>query len=106
MGVLRGLCTALREMLLLLVQLLDDDEPAPLSHGLVLAEVPLGNLDQLPLVPLLNIHPCADPLQHFTLDLPHPFDHKLVPKLLEEGQGSSPEEDQSVAEPVALTSEA
>merc|ERR1719468_995051 len=42
---------------------LDDDKPSPLPHGHVLPEVPLGNIDQLPLVPLLGVHMATDPLK-------------------------------------------
>ena len=63
----------------------------------------------------------ANALQDLSLDLSHPFDHQLVPRsnrqiwkinsesrpeLLEVSESSSPEEDKSVAEPVALSSEA
>merc|ERR550532_1874913 len=81
---------------------LDDDEPSPLPHGHVLPEVPLGDLDQLPLVPLLGVHITSDPLEDLSLDHPHPFDDELVTSLLQSSQSSSPEEDEGVAEPVPL----
>merc|ERR1719474_1939835 len=48
--------------------LLDEDEPAPVPAGQVLAEVPLADLDQLPLVELLLVDAAANPLEHLTLD--------------------------------------
>merc|ERR550539_2068027 len=85
---------------------LDDDEPSPLPHGHVLPEVPLGDLDQLPLVPLLGVHITSDPLEDLSLDESHPFDDQLITSLLQTSQSASPEEDESVTEPVPLSVEA
>merc|ERR1712012_1329278 len=85
--------------------LLDEDEPAPVPAGQVLAEVPLADLDQLPLVELLLVDAAADPLEHLTLDHAHPLDHQLVTLLLEGTKGASAEEDKGVSEPVPLTVE-
>merc|ERR550539_980144 len=84
---------------------LDDDEPSPLPHGHVLPEVPLGDLDQLPLVPLLGEHISSDPLEDLSLDESHPFDDELITSLLQTSQSSGPEEDESVAQPVSVTAE-
>merc|ERR1719179_50037 len=62
--------------------LLDDDEPSPVPHAEELPEVPLGNLDQLPLVELLLVHSSTDPLERLSLDEPDPLDDKLVTLLL------------------------
>merc|ERR1719510_405611 len=85
--------------------LLDDDEPAPLPHGHVLPEVPLGHLDQLPLVPLLFVDSGPDPLKDLSLDHPHPLEHELITSLLQSSQSSGSEEDESVAQPVPLSGE-
>merc|ERR1712240_672182 len=85
--------------------LLDEDKPAPVPAGQVLAEVPLANLDQLPLVELLLVDAATDPLEHLTLDHAHPLDHQLVTLLLEGTKGASAEEDKGVSEPVPLTVE-
>merc|ERR1719327_1468597 len=85
--------------------LLDEDKPAPVPAGQVLAEVPLADLDQLPLVELLLVDAAADPLEHLTLDHAHPLDHQLVTLLLEGTKGASAEEDKGVSEPVPLTVE-
>merc|ERR1711971_1160309 len=70
---------------------------------LVLPEVPLGNLNQLPLIPLGGVHLATDPLEDLTLDHSDPFDHEVITSLLELGKSSSPEEDQGVSQPVSLT---
>merc|ERR1719158_1135144 len=62
--------------------LLDQDKPSPAGTGQILAEVPLSNLDELPLVELLLVDKSADPLQHLTLDHAHPLDDQLVTLLL------------------------
>merc|ERR1719187_1773812 len=85
--------------------LLDQDEPAPVPAGQVLAEVPLADLDQLPLVELLLVDAAADSLEHLTLDHAHPLDHQLVTLLLKGTEGASAEEDKGVSEPVPLTVE-
>merc|ERR1719412_287017 len=85
--------------------LLDEDKPSPVSAGQILAEVPLSNLDQLPLVELLLVDISADPLQHLTLDEAHPLDDQLVALLLKASKGTSTEEDKGVSEPVSLTVE-
>merc|ERR1719350_1597911 len=54
--------------------LLDDDEPTPVPHAEELPEVPLGNLDQLPLVELLLVDSSTDPLEGLSLDEPDPLD--------------------------------
>merc|ERR1719334_6569 len=77
--------------------LLDEDEPAPVPAGQVLAEVPLADLDQLPLVELLLVDAATDPLEHLTLDHAHPLDHQLVTLLLEGTKGASAEEDKGVS---------
>ena len=84
--------------------LLDDDEPSPLSQRHVLPEVPLGNLDQFPLVSLLLENSEPDPLEDLALDLPDPLDHELVPQLLQEGECPCPEEDQGMSKPVSFPS--
>merc|ERR1719394_2211572 len=85
--------------------LLDDDEPAPVPHAEERPEVPLGNLDQLPLVELLLVDSSTDPLEGLSLDEPDPLDDKLVTLLLESTKGASAEEDEGVAEPVPLAVE-
>ena len=55
--------------------LLDDNEPAPVSHLHVLAELPLGDLDQLALIVLLLVNCSADPLQGLSLEESDQFDH-------------------------------
>merc|ERR1719367_2759220 len=85
--------------------LLDEDEPSPVPAGQVFAEVPLADLDQLPLVELLLVDTAADPLEHLTLDHAHPLDHQLVTLLLQGTKGASAEEDKGVSEPVPLTVE-
>merc|ERR1719204_1498370 len=85
--------------------LLDEDKPAPVPASQVLAEVPLADLDQLPLVELLLVDAAADPLEHLTLDHAHPLDHQLVTLLLEGTKGASAEEDKGVSEPVHLAVE-
>merc|ERR1719367_841416 len=85
--------------------LLDEDEPSPVPAGQVLAEVPLADLDQLPLVELLLVDAATDPLEHLTLDHAHPLDHQLVTLLLKGTKGASAEEDKGVSEPVPLTVE-
>merc|ERR1712012_213266 len=85
--------------------LLDEDEPSPVPAGQVLAEVPLADLDQLPLVELLLVDAATDSLEHLTLDHAHPLDHQLVTLLLEGTKGASAEEDKGVSEPVPLTVE-
>merc|ERR1719327_1550327 len=85
--------------------LLDEDKPAPVPAGQVLAEVPLADLDQLPLVELLLVDAAADPLEHLTLDHAHPLDHQLVTLLLKGTEGASAEEDKGVSKPVPLTVE-
>merc|ERR1719244_1811169 len=85
--------------------LLDQDEPAPVPAGQVLAEVPLADLDQLPLVELLLVDAAADSLEHLTLDHAHPLDRQLVTLLLKGTEGASTEEDKGVSEPVPLAVE-
>merc|ERR1719400_1973484 len=48
--------------------LLDQNKPTPVPAGEVLAEVPLANLDQLPLVVLLLVDVPTHPLQHLALN--------------------------------------
>merc|ERR1719458_109969 len=76
--------------------LLDDHKPSPVPAGQVLSKLPLGNLDQLPLVKLLCVHLAADPLEDLTLDETDPLDDQLVTLLLETTEGSRTEEDKSV----------
>merc|ERR1719412_3333032 len=103
-----GLLLQLSELLLRVRQtnqasgLLDDDEPAPVSHLEVLPEVPLGNLDQLSLISLLSINPSSDSHEDFSLDHPHPFQDEIITSLLQTSQSAGSEEDESVAEPVSL----
>merc|ERR550519_2642604 len=85
--------------------LLDQNEPAPVPAGEVLAEVPLANLDQLPLVELLLVDVATNPLENFSLDEHHPLDHQFVTLLLEATKGSGTEEDKGVSEPVPLAVE-
>merc|ERR1719412_1025723 len=85
--------------------LLDENKPSPVSAGQILAEVPLSNLDQLPLVELLLVDISTDPLQHLTLDEAHPLDDQLVTLLLKASKGTSTEEDKGVSEPVSLAVE-
>merc|ERR1719195_2183612 len=82
--------------------LLDDDEPAPVSHLEVLPEVPLSHLDQLPLVSLLSIDLSSDSLEDLSLDHPHPLQHEIITGLLQSSKSAGPEEDESVAEPVPI----
>merc|ERR1719195_1671081 len=82
--------------------LLDDDEPAPVSHLEVLPEVPLSHLDQLPLVSLLGIDLSSDSLEDLSLDHPHPLQHEIITGLLQSSKSAGPEEDESVAEPVPI----
>ena len=86
-------------------RLLDDDEPAPLPHGHVLAEVPLSNLDELPLVELLLVDESADPLKHLILDEAHPLDDQFVTLLLKTTERTGTEEDKGVSKPVPLAVE-
>merc|ERR1719422_518531 len=85
---------------------LDDDKPSPLSQGHVLPEVPLGNIDQLPLVPLLGIDHSTVSLEHLSLDLADPFDDKVITGLLKTGKSTSSEEDKGVSQPVSVPGEA
>merc|ERR1711899_330843 len=85
--------------------LLDQDEPSPVPAGQVLAEVPLTDLDQLPLVELLLVDAATNSLEHLTLDHAHPLDHQLVTLLLKGTEGASTEEDKGVSKPVPLTVE-
>merc|ERR1719291_1624286 len=85
--------------------LLDENKPSPVSAGQILAEVPLSNLDQLPLVKLLLVDESADPLQHLTLDEAHPLDDQFVALLLKTTERTSTEEDKGVSQPVPLTVE-
>merc|ERR550532_50574 len=68
----------------------------------VLPEVPLGNLDQLPLISLLGINPSSDSHEDLSLDHPHPLQHEVVTSLLQTSQSAGPEEDEGVAEPVPV----
>merc|ERR1719151_175925 len=85
--------------------LLDDDKPSPLSHGHVLPEVSLGNLDQLPLVSLLLVNSTSYPLEDLSLGHSDPFDDKLITSLLKTGKSSGSEEDEGVSQPVSVTGE-
>merc|ERR1719323_2900342 len=85
--------------------LLDQDKPAPVPASEVLAEVPLSDLNELPLVVLLLVDTGAHPLQHLTLDHADPLDHQLVTLFLKGTKGASTEEDEGVSEPVPLTVE-
>merc|ERR1719249_461601 len=85
--------------------LLDQNKPAPVPAGQILAEVPLSDLDELPLVVLLLVDTTTDSLEALTLDHAHPLDDQLVTLLLEGTKGASTEEDQGVSEPVSLTVE-
>merc|ERR1719166_897383 len=85
--------------------LLDDDEPSPLSHGHVLPEVPLGDLDQLSLIPLLFVDSGSDSLEDLSLDHSDPLENKLITSLLETSQSSGSEEDEGVSQPVPVTGE-
>merc|ERR1712012_398309 len=62
--------------------LLDDDKPSPFSHGQVLSEVSLSNLDQLSLVSLLLINSSSGSLEDFSLDESDPFDDQVITSLL------------------------
>ena len=77
--------------------LLDQNKPAPIPASQILAEVPLSNLDQLPLVKLLFVDIATDPLQHLTLDHTHPLDDQLVTLFLKGTKGASAEEDKGVS---------
>merc|ERR1719336_3549149 len=85
---------------------LDDDEPSPLSQGHVLPEVPLGNIDQLPLVPLLGVDHSTVSLENLSLDLADPFDDEVIASLLKSGKSTSSEEDEGVSQPVSVPGEA
>ena len=54
--------------------LLNDDKPTPISHLHVLAELPLGDLDQLALIELLSVNKSTDPLQGLALKESDQFD--------------------------------
>ena len=54
--------------------LLNDNKPAPISHLHVLAELPLGDLDQLALIELLSVNKSTDPLQGLALKESDQFD--------------------------------
>merc|ERR1712180_203146 len=83
----------------------DDDEPSPLPHGNVLSKLSLSNLDELSLVKLLPVDSTTDPLEHLTLKIAEKAKHDIVSALLKEGKGTSPEEDESVSQPVAFSGE-
>merc|ERR1719237_421948 len=85
--------------------LLDENKPSPVSAGQILAEVPLSNLDQLPLVELLLVDESADPLQHLTLDEAHPLDDQFVALLLKTTERTRTEEDKGVSQSVPLAVE-
>merc|ERR1712012_1205990 len=85
--------------------LLDDDEPSPLSHGHVLPEVALSNLDQLTLISLLLIDDSSSPLEHLSLDEADPFDDQVITSLLKTSKSSSSEEDKGVSQPVSVSGE-
>ena len=68
--------------------LLDDDEPSPVSESHVLPEVPLADIDQLPLVSLQAPDPSSDTLEHFSLNHSKPFQHKFISLFLKLGKGS------------------
>merc|ERR1719445_473996 len=82
--------------------LLDDDKPSPFSHGHVLSEVSLSNLDQFSLVSLLFIDGISGPLENFSLDESDPFNDQVITSLLKTGKSTSSEEDKSVSKPVSL----
>merc|ERR1719410_1639927 len=82
--------------------LLDDDEPSPVSHLEVLPEVPLGNLDQLPLISLLSEDLSSDSHEDLSLNHPHPLQDEVITSLLQTSQSAGPEEDEGVAQPVSL----
>ena len=48
--------------------LLNDNKPTPISHLHVLAELPLGDLDQLALIILLSVNKSTDPFESFSLN--------------------------------------
>merc|ERR1712012_542739 len=85
--------------------LLDDDEPSPLSHGHVLPEVALSNLDQLTLISLLLIDDSSGPLEHLSLDEADPFDDQVITSLLKSSKSSGSEEDKGVSQPVSVSGE-
>merc|ERR1719367_1755495 len=82
--------------------LLDDDKPSPFSHGQVLSEVSLSNLDQFSLISLLLVHTSSGSLENFSLDESDPFDDQVITSLLKTSKSSSSEEDKSVSQPVSL----
>merc|ERR1719428_2452764 len=85
--------------------LLDDDEPSPVSHLQVLPEVPLGDLDQLPLISLLSINSSSDSLEDLSLDHSDPLEDEVITSLLKTSQSSGSEEDEGVSQPVPVTGE-
>merc|ERR1719445_338288 len=82
--------------------LLDDDEPSPFSHGHVLSEVSLSNLDEFSLISLLLKDGGSSPLENLSLDESDPFNDQVITSLLKTGKSSSSEEDKSVSKPVSL----
>merc|ERR1719394_1620276 len=82
---------------------LDDDKPSPFSHGHVLSEVSLANLDQFSLIPLLGKDLSSGPLEYFSLDESDPFDDQVITSLLKTSKSSSSEEDKGMSQPVSLT---
>merc|ERR1719394_2244199 len=82
---------------------LDDDKPSPFSHGHVLSEVSLANLDQFSLISLLGKDLSSGPLEHFSLDESDPFDDQVITSLLKTSKSSSSEEDKGMSQPVSLT---
>ena len=79
--------------------------PSPVAEEEVFLELPLCNLDQFSLLELLLVPSPQHTLQHFSLELPDQVVHQLVPALLHHTEGTGAEEDDGVAEPVALTGE-
>merc|ERR1719394_35582 len=82
---------------------LNDDKPSPFSHGHVLSEVSLANLDQFSLISLLGKDLSSGPLEDLSLDESDPFDDQVITSLLKTSKSSSSEEDKSVSQPVSLT---
>merc|ERR1719394_1286866 len=82
---------------------LNDDKPSPFSHGHVLSEVSLANLDQFSLISLLGKDLSSGPLEYFSLDESDPFDDQVITSLLKTSKSSGSEEDKSMSQPVSLT---
>merc|ERR1719239_84676 len=85
--------------------LLDNDKPSPFPHANILSEVSLGNLDKFPLVTLLEVNYIPESLESLTLHVADKLQDNVISLLLQEGKGTSAEEDKSVSKTIPLTRE-